>query len=87
MDLHILHMNDDLQVRINGVLPDVSSGATYTSMSVFYQGYHLLVDAGDGVQESIKNTGKSLPDAILITNARKHHTSDLQALAKGNIKV
>ena len=79
-------MKSDLQVRINGVLPDVSAGAPNTSLSVFYQGFHLLVDAGSGVQESIKNSVKPLPDAILITNAKKQHTSDLPLLAK-NAKV
>src|SRR5213594_3777395 len=87
MDLHILHMNENLQVRINGVLPDVSAGAANTSLSVFYQGFHMLVDAGSGVQESIKSAGKPWPDAILITNAKKQHTSDLPALVKGNAKV
>jgi hypothetical protein len=80
-------MNENLQVRINGVLPDVSAGAANTSLSVFYQGFHMLVDAGSGVQESIKSTGKPSPDAILITNAKKQHTSDLPALLKGNSKV
>lgn len=80
--------SEDLQVRINGVLPDVDAGAANTSLSVFYKSFHLLVDAGSGVQESIqKNAGKPLPDAILITNARKQHTSDLPALVKGNAKV
>lgn len=76
--------SEELQVRINGVLPDVDGEAPNTSLSVFYKGFHLLVDAGNGIQESLKNAG--MPDAILITNARKHHTSDLPAL-KGNAKV
>jgi len=80
-------MNSDLQVRINGVLPDVSSAAANTSLSVFYHGFHLLVDAGRGIHKSINNAGKQLPDAILITNAKKHHMSDLSLLAKGNAKV
>jgi hypothetical protein len=63
-------------VRINGVLPDVSGQAANTSISVFYKGFHLLVDAGNRVKESV-NTA---PDAILITSAKKHHTSDLPAL-------
>jgi L-ascorbate metabolism protein UlaG (beta-lactamase superfamily) len=80
--------SEGLQVRINGVLPDVDAGAANTSLSVFYKGFHLLVDAGNGVQESIKkNATKSLPDAILITHARRQHTSDLPALVKGNAKV
>jgi ribonuclease BN (tRNA processing enzyme) len=77
--------SEDLQVRINGVLPDVDAGAANTSLSVFYKGFHLLVDAGSGVLESIKNAG--MPDAILITSAKKQHTSGLASLAKGNAKV
>jgi hypothetical protein len=77
--------SEDLQVRINGVLPDVDAGAANTSLSVFYKGFHLLVDAGNGVPESIKNTG--MPDAILITSAKKHHTSGLASLAKDSTKV
>jgi hypothetical protein len=78
-------VQEDLQVRINGVLPDVDGGAANTSLSVFYKGFHLLVDAGKGVQTSIKSAG--LPNAILITNSRRHHTNDLAELAKGNTKV
>jgi L-ascorbate metabolism protein UlaG (beta-lactamase superfamily) len=57
---------------------------------VFYQGFHLLVDAGNGVEESIKkgaSSGKYLPDAILITHARRYHISDLPALIRENAKV
>lgn len=81
--------SEDLRVRINGVLPDIDSGAANTSLSVFYKDFHLLVDAGNGVQESIKKNAavKPMPDAILITNARRQHTSDLPALVKGNTKV
>jgi L-ascorbate metabolism protein UlaG (beta-lactamase superfamily) len=79
--------SEDLQVRINGVLPDVDGEAANTSLSLFYKGFHLLVDAGNGVQQSIKNAGKPPPDAILITNARKQHTGDLSSLVKGNAKV
>jgi L-ascorbate metabolism protein UlaG (beta-lactamase superfamily) len=79
--------SEDLQVRINGVLPDVDGEAANTSLSLFYKGFHLLVDAGNGVQQSIKNCGKPLPDAILITNARKQHTGELSSLVKGNAKV
>jgi hypothetical protein len=39
--------------RISGVLPDVAGG-TNTSLSVFHGGFHLLVDAGNGVAASIK---------------------------------
>src|SRR5918995_1146910 len=84
--------SEDLTVRINGVSSHLDSGAAAnTSLSVFYQGFHLLVDAGNGVEESIKkggaSSGKYLPDAILITHARRHHISDLPALTKENAKV
>ncbi|MDQ3854650.1 MAG: MBL fold metallo-hydrolase, partial [Thermoproteota archaeon] len=84
--------SEDLTVRINGVSSHVDSGAPNTSLSVFYQGFHLLVDAGKGVEESIKkgggaSSGKYLPDAILITHARRHHINDLPALIRGNAKV
>ena len=90
--LFILIMaSEDLTVRINGVSSHVDSGAPNTSLSVFYQGFHLLVDAGKGVEESIKkggaSSGKYLPDAILITNARRHHISELPALIRENAKV
>ncbi|MER3407743.1 MAG: hypothetical protein C4292_02895, partial [Nitrososphaera sp.] len=66
-----------LYVRINGVLPDVpassgsSGGGANTSMSIFSDGFHLLVDAGGGVAESIRRGASDLgfkesPDAILI---------------------
>ncbi len=81
----------DLYVRINGVLPDIDKGAAAanTSLSVFYQGFHLLVDAGNGVEQSIKKgaSGKYLPDAILITHARRQHISDLPILTRENAKV
>jgi L-ascorbate metabolism protein UlaG (beta-lactamase superfamily) len=90
--LFILIMaSEDLTVRINGVSSHVDNGAANTSLSVFYQGFHLLVDAGKGVEESIKkggaSSGKYLPDAILITHARRHHISDLPALTRENAKV
>ncbi|MEP0824440.1 MAG: hypothetical protein HRF40_03050, partial [Nitrososphaera sp.] len=50
----------DLAVRINGVLPDVDGQAANTSISVFYKGFHLLVDAGNKVKESVKTP----PDGI-----------------------
>jgi hypothetical protein len=83
-------VSEDLYVRINGVLPDVDNGAAAnTSLSVFYQGSHLLVDAGNSVEESIKKgaSGKYLPDAILVTNARRQHISDLPMLTRENAKV
>ena len=84
--------SEDLTVRINGVSSHVDNNgaAANTSLSVFYQGFHLLVDAGNGVEESIKkgaSSGKYLPDAILITHARRHHISDLPALIRENAKV
>jgi hypothetical protein len=79
--------SEDLQVRINGVLPDIDAEGANTSLSVFYKDFHLLVDAGNGVQESIKKAQAKIPDAILITNARKQHISDLPALVRGNSKV
>ncbi|MGI0048134.1 MAG: MBL fold metallo-hydrolase, partial [Nitrososphaera sp.] len=57
-----------------------------TSLSVIYKGFHLLVDAGSGVQESVKKDA-GMPDAILITSAKKQHTSGLASLAKGSTKV
>jgi L-ascorbate metabolism protein UlaG (beta-lactamase superfamily) len=83
-------VSEELTVRINGVSSHVDTGAANTSLSVFYQGFHLLVDAGNGVEESIKkgaSPGKYLPDAILITHARRHHISDLPALTRENAKV
>jgi hypothetical protein len=83
-------VSEDLYVRINGILPDVDNGGQpNTSLSVFYQGFHLLIDAGNGIEESIKKgaAGKYLPDAILITNARRQHISDLSVLTKENTKV
>jgi L-ascorbate metabolism protein UlaG (beta-lactamase superfamily) len=83
--------SEDLTVRINGVSSHVdNNGAANTSLSVFYQGFHLLVDAGNGLEESIKkgaSSGKYLPDAILITHARRDHISDLPALIRENAKV
>ena len=75
-------------VRINGVLPDSKAG-TNTACSVFdvkqNEVFHLLVDAGNGVADSIKQSTSELgfsrtPDAILITHVHKGHTSDLPAL-------
>jgi L-ascorbate metabolism protein UlaG (beta-lactamase superfamily) len=90
--LFILRMaSEDLTVRINGVSSHVDNGAVNTSLSVLYQGFHLLVDAGRGVEQSIKkaapSSGKYLPDAILITHARGHHISDLPVLTRENAKV
>jgi Beta-lactamase superfamily domain len=81
--------SEDLTVKFNGVSSHVDSGATNTSISVFFHGFHLLVDAGSGVAGSIKRgaSGKYPPDAILITHARRHHISDLPSLTKENSKI
>src|SRR3712207_5462779 len=76
-------VSEDLSVRINGVTSHVDHAAANTSLSVLYQGFHLLVDAGSGVEESIKRgavSNKHSPDAILITHARRHHIHDLPRL-------
>jgi L-ascorbate metabolism protein UlaG (beta-lactamase superfamily) len=69
--------------RINGVLPD-TAGGTNTSMSVFYKGFHLLVDAGNGVAASARKGAEELgykaPDAILVTHARQEHVAELAQL-------
>ena len=83
-------VSEELTVRINGVSSHVDKGgAANTSLSLFFQGFHLLVDAGNGIEESIKKgaSGKYLPDAILVTHARRHHISDLPALTRENAKV
>ncbi len=59
--------SEDLTVRINGVSSHVDHALPNTSLSVLYQGFHLLVDAGNGVEESIKReaaSSKHLPNAI-----------------------
>jgi L-ascorbate metabolism protein UlaG (beta-lactamase superfamily) len=83
-------LSEDLTVRINGVSSHVDHALPNTSLSVLYQGFHLLVDAGNGVEESIKRedpSSKHLPNAILITHARRHHISDLPRLIGENSKV
>ena len=82
--------SEDLSVRINGVTSHVDHAAANTSLSVFYQGFHLLVDAGNGVEESIKRgavSNKHSPDAILITHARRHHIHDLPRLIGENSRI
>ncbi|HVX03356.1 MAG TPA: MBL fold metallo-hydrolase [Nitrososphaera sp.] len=95
-------------VRINGVLPDINNkedknasssgggsegGRAHTSISVFSGGFHLLVDAGGGVADSVKKGAsdigyKAEPDAILLTHGRREHTSDLAPfLAGGSAKI
>jgi hypothetical protein len=82
--------SEDLSVRINGVSSHVDHAAANTSLSVLYQGFHLLVDAGNGVEESLKRgavSNKHSPDAILITHARRHHIHDLPRLIAENSRI
>jgi len=82
--------SEDLTVRINGVSPHVDHPAANTSLSVLYRDFHLLVDAGNGVVESVKRgdvPSMHLPDAILITHARRHHINDLPRLIGEKSKV
>ena len=69
-----------LMVRINGVLPDIDAPGAHTSISIFSGDYHLLVDCGGGVADSVKSYGKA-PDAILLTHPRRQHTSDLPSFS------
>ena len=84
-------MQQGVVVRINGVLPDAGGGkpdaGANTSCSVFdiqqNEVFHLLVDAGSGVLESIRQGASELgrmPDAVLVTHAHRGHTSDLPAM-------
>jgi hypothetical protein len=79
-----------LSVRVNGVLPDVDAETANTSVSVFSEGFHLLIDAGRGVKKSLQNGSASglsaMPDAILVTSAKSHHISDLPGL-QGSAKI
>ena len=83
-------VSEDLTVRINGVSPHVDHPAANTSLSVLYRDFHLLVDAGNGVAESVKRgavPSMHPPDAVLITHARRHHINDLPRLLGENSKV
>lgn len=53
-------------------------------MSVFSGDYHLLVDCGGGVADSVRSYGKE-PDAILLTHGRRQHTSDLAAFTTAKV--
>jgi len=80
--------SNSLFTRINGVLPDIAGGAN-ASLSVFYKGFHLLVDAGNGIAGSLRNGAgelgyKAAPDAILITHARQQHVAELSSLVGGS---
>jgi hypothetical protein len=83
--------SEDLIVRVNGVLSDVDSDQANTSISLFCDGFHLLVDAGSGVADAIKKSspsgGGATPNAILITNSKKHHISDLAKIAADNTSI
>jgi hypothetical protein len=80
-----------LLLRINGVLPDIDSDAANTSVSVHWDGFHLLIDAGNGVSKSLQDSSTSgrpaTPDAILISNSKRQHISDLPNLANDDIKI
>lgn len=83
-------MESGVFARVNGILPDVAGG-TNTSLSVFYNGIHLLVDAGNGVAASLKAGAeergyKENPDAVLITSSRKEHVAELASII-GSAKV
>lgn len=91
-----------LYIRINGILSPAlqlgkeSSASANTSCSLFEiqeerenhkNNFHLLVDCGDGVVESIKKgsaqhgfSDNTVPDAMLITHGHKDHIDDVPAL-------
>jgi hypothetical protein len=74
-----------ISVRINGVLPDVRATDENTSISVFYGDYHLLIDAGGGVADSVRKgaseNGHGDPSAILVTHGQHEHVSDLASFS------
>ncbi|HKU48429.1 MAG TPA: MBL fold metallo-hydrolase [Nitrososphaera sp.] len=87
--------SEKLLLRINGILPDVDSdsGSANTSVSIFYENFHLLIDAGGGVSKSLlrffqkDSSPARVPDAILITNPKRQHVSDLPSLISEDTKV
>lgn len=112
---------DNLIVRINGILPDFSSlGSeekseraqeikrqgihTNTSCSLYArinpdrQIFHILVDIGEGIINSIKkgplqlgfDSRVAIPDALLITHSHDDHVKELSTLVNeviGNIST
>jgi phosphoribosyl 1,2-cyclic phosphodiesterase len=113
-DTHNIPVNakDQLLVRINGTLPDISllgdekkseraaevkqnEIIANTSCSIFKISslphnnekiFHLLIDTGEGVVESIDKgipdsvSSQRLPNAVLITHSHSDHVNDLPKL-------
>ena len=99
MSRHMQSQYQGLCVRINGVLsatvqPGKQSGAN-TSCSIFdiqdgsnhKNMFHILLDCGSGIFESIKKgftelglSDNIVPNAVLITHGHKDHINDLSTL-------
>lgn len=88
-------MHQGILVRLNGVLPANKTNRTGadTSCSLFEiqqnEIFHLLVDAGNGVFDSLDQAASELgfthmPDAVLVTHAHKDHISDLPTLVSSH---